>query len=81
MSEENKIERGDFVRVILIYHQNANPEGFEGVVLYIPQATGDCWHIRERIYKTGNQHPTDLALRYVQTFAEIVLLKKGENTP
>lgn len=66
----DKIEPGDTVNVVLVYHQNDNPTFFEGVVLYTPCATGDSWHIRECGF-AGR-------LRYVQTFADMTLIKKAE---
>lgn len=76
---QDKIEPGDTVNVVLVYHQNANAEYFRGVVLYTPQATGDSWHIRES--ETGNEHRVPIykgKLHYVQTFAEMILIKKAE---
>lgn len=68
MTLASNIASGDIVEVVLIYHQNANPDSFKGVVLYVPSATGDCWHIRE--------WKEDGRLRYVQNFAEIILVEK-----
>lgn len=65
----DKIDVGDTAEVVLIYHQNENPVFFTGIVLYTPCGTGDSWHFRD----IGNG-----GLRYVQTFADMRLIKKAE---
>lgn len=71
MNNPNEIEIGDTVRVFMVYHRNDNPENWFGKVLYMPQATGDCWHIRDQ---AG-------VLRYVQSFAEMTLERKAASFP
>lgn len=74
---QDKIEPGDTVRVVLIYYPDRDEhfEYFDGVVLYTPQATGDSWNVREINH---GRDPAVAPLRYVQTFAEIILIKKAE---
>lgn len=77
MSNQNEIEVGDQVRVILHYHQNAEPEWIEGYVRYTPCATGDSWHIVS--YDSGEKdYPVKQTLHYVQQFVLMTLMKKGE---
>lgn len=68
MSNPNQIEIGDTVRVFMGFGADKNPPpNFFGVVLYLPQATGDCWHIRDM----------NGGLRYVQIFTEMQLELKA----
>lgn len=63
MSEE-RIEIGDMVRVTF----GVGGEPFSGRVVSIPQATGDCWVIRE-----GREgYTTKGKVHYVQTFLQII---------
>lgn len=59
----NRIEKGDIVRV-WFQRLAAIPKA---EVLYVPQATGDSWHVRE--LDTGE-------LRYVQHFQTMDLVEK-----
>lgn len=63
----DRIEAGDTVWVSF----GAGIIRLVGVVLYIPQATGDCWILRD--VPDGN-------LVYVQQFERMVLYKKGETS-
>ena len=59
--EKKTIEIGDKVNIYLLNEDSyMNAE-----ILYLPQSTGDCWHI-----KTDDGH-----IAYVQQFESIVLLK------
>jgi hypothetical protein len=62
----NEISTGDSVKVDFV----GNVSAIYGEVLYIPCATGDCWHIRS--------DPPDNQLHYIQSFEQITLLKKRE---
>ena len=52
-----------------VYWENQPP--VFGEVLYIPQDTGDCWHIRDNV---------NGAIHYVQTFARMTVKLKGLGT-
>ncbi len=56
-----QIKEGDIVSIRWEYLE---PVG--GTVMYVPVASGDCWHILDRL--TGQLH-------YVQSFARMTLIK------
>ena len=63
MSMSNRIEIGDKVRVV--WSEN---EVLDGIVLYMPVSTGDCWIIE-----------TDSSIHYVQSFTTIWKNNNGIN--
>jgi len=64
MTDKDKIEVGDVVSVFFA----TSPMFYNATVLYTPQATGDCWHIRDQ---SG-------VLHYIQQFESIELREKGK---
>ena len=58
----DQIKEGDTVQIMF------SGECLEGVVLSIPQATGDCWRIRD-----SHGH-----LKYVQQFIYMTKLEKKD---
>jgi len=61
----DKISKGDWVQVNF-----ANRSPICGVVLHMPSATGDCWHI-----KVPGGAWAQEELHYVQNFESIQLVK------
>lgn len=56
-----QIKEGD---IVSISWEQLEP--IRGTVMYVPVATGDCWHIFDQL--TGQLH-------YVQSFSRMTLLK------
>jgi len=66
MTDKDKIQEGDLVDFYFADGENGNMTNC--LVLYVPQATGDCWHVR---HEGGSLH-------YIQHFEQIILKSKGE---
>lgn len=72
MNRDQRIEVGDEVAVVL-----CDANHLHGVVLGLPQATGDSWRIEARYPGRDRTH-----IYYVQTFWHIRLTKKApSDTP
>lgn len=69
----NRIDEGDFVRVYFPY--GGGPI-LEGIVTYLPQAPGDCWHIRPVTRSGPNGWVNTCAVVYVQQFERMELEQK-----
>lgn len=63
MANKNKIEAGDIVD---IHFDDEGGTFKDAVVVYVPVATGDAWHIRTR----------DGQLVYVQSYGTMYLERK-----
>jgi hypothetical protein len=63
MIDKDKIQEGDLVNIY--FGDDASMHNC--LVLYVPQATGDCWRVR---HESGSIH-------YIQHFEQIILKSKG----